>query len=147
MEIKKLGIIIAISSLLSSCVNTNHNNIKLTFKFNNIERVFENPLMCLRPDETIYFGISDDEIKKMNVQDLKMIKVEKEKYIANAKPLAVLNSNYPASDSFFSINDYNNTLGDYTDNSVVWFIIHNNPKNEDKISQIVKNIKITKCSW
>ena len=151
MEIKKLSIIITIIlTSLVACNKKNQNNIQLVFQYESSEDIFENPLMCKSQGEVIYFGIPSDEMSNIDVMKLKSILVRTKlnnNLVAKAKPLEILNSNYPNSDSFFSLDTVRKTVGDYVHNDTNWFIIHNNPKNDDRISQILKDTESLDCSW
>ncbi len=149
---KKLSIILitVISSLFGCTTSVDKNTIELIFEFTTGKEVIKKPLICKTKGDSFYFyfGLPTTEINKVDVKNLKMIRVKRnDSLIANAKPIEVLSSNLPDSDSFFSVNNYRNTIGDYINDNITWTIIQDNPRNENKLSKVLEGVVLDKCAW
>lgn len=148
----KLGIIIIVIISLISCSEMKENkqkNVELIFHFNTTKKTFKNPLMCrYEMNDLISFGIPENEQKRMKISDLNKIEIKyKDSIISIAKPLELKESNPSMDvDAFVSINGVLKKLvGNVDSNNTFWFWIHNNSRNENKLSYIIDNLHLNKC--
>jgi len=155
VKIKKLFITILIINILG-CVNRNHsspilntNNVKLIFVTKDSVRIDSDLMICVNNINSGYFGVPIKIIENIPVKNITkiIVKIENQNRLI-AKPIDILSSEFPDTNTFFSIsNDKKYLSGRGRIGNNYWFIITNNINNPNDLNLLFNQLDSNKCNF